>query len=464
MAVLSRRGFDAARGSTALRGIFSKLIKPTEQGKKELEKYGLTFEAIRKQVEDEGLLSALETISRTFEGDSEGLGKVFEDVEGLAGILAIFSGDIADVRDILDSTANSAGDLDAALKPVQDTLSFRWDQALAGGMQVLVDLGERNKDFFNKLFDIGEELLDLYFSLSDGQKAFVARVLASGPALLGLGVGIKGVSIALGPFAALLKLATGRQVAANAAAAAGATANKTLAASLLGPVGVVAALVAGAAAFARFWESSQDKRVSKLGQFAETLPGDDSRRARIQQIASETASLQEGIVAAQRTLDIDERDRLIRQRQALLKEGERLRSAGSIGDQAQRITTLEDELGNLPGEQRGRRGTLSRLRDQLAETAGIGADDVDAEIARVLSESGHMGPIDRSAEGRATASTFAAGITDGEAEIEAAVEAAMRGVAEYLPQSDAMRGPLSRLTESGRAILGHARRRRPGGA
>ena len=198
MAVLSRRNFDAARSSTALRGIFAKLIKPTEQGKKELEKYGLTFGALREQIESQGLLSALETLNRTFAGDTEGLGKVFEDVEGLAGFLAIFSGDIADVRDILDSTADSAGDLDAALKPIKDTISFRWDQALAGGMQVLIDLGERSKDFINDLFDIGEKAIDTYLSLNDAQKSLIARVLTFGPALLAVGAGLKGISIAIG--------------------------------------------------------------------------------------------------------------------------------------------------------------------------------------------------------------------------------------------------------------------------
>ena len=199
MAVLSRRGFDAARGSTALRGIFSKLIKPTEQGKKELEKYGLSFAALRKQVEDEGLLSALETIRRTFAGDTEGLGKVFEDVEGLSGFLAIFSGDIADVRDILDSTADSAGDLDAALKPIEDTISFRWDQALAGGIagadrprRALEGLHQRPIRLWARRPSM------CIFSLSDAQRSVIARVLTWGPALLAVGAGLKGVSIAIG--------------------------------------------------------------------------------------------------------------------------------------------------------------------------------------------------------------------------------------------------------------------------
>ena len=198
MAVLSRRNFDAARGATALRGIFSKLIKPTEAGKKELAKYGLTIAGLREELESKGLLSVLEKLNTVFTGDSEGLGKVFEDIEGLAGFLAIFSGDIADVRDILDSTRDSAGDLDKALAPIKNTISFRWDQALAGGLQVLTDLGERSKDFINDLFDLGEKAIDTYLSLSDAQKELIAQVLTWGPALLGFAAGLKGVSIVLG--------------------------------------------------------------------------------------------------------------------------------------------------------------------------------------------------------------------------------------------------------------------------
>ncbi len=52
---------------------------------------GLSSEKLRKVVAEQGLLPALQMLDDKFAGNSERLGKVFEDTEGLVGVLALLA-------------------------------------------------------------------------------------------------------------------------------------------------------------------------------------------------------------------------------------------------------------------------------------------------------------------------------------------------------------------------------------
>jgi len=56
MAAMSRTGTNASQASTQLTAIFSQLVKETPKGRKALEGVGLSYEGIRKQIREEGLL------------------------------------------------------------------------------------------------------------------------------------------------------------------------------------------------------------------------------------------------------------------------------------------------------------------------------------------------------------------------------------------------------------------------
>ena len=204
MAALSRQGFNASKGATGLRGILSKLIKPSEQGKKELEAVGLSMEGIRQAIEDEGLLAALGTVRTAFRGNNEALGRVFEDVEALNSVLALTNQTFFDNVDIVDRVVGANKDLDKAIKPVLNTLQFRWDQVMTRGMNVVIGLGEALAPAEHKFLDMVTAVLDWYDSLGDGPTEFIATILSLGPTLVGAFFGLRAFTSLLGTVVPLL--------------------------------------------------------------------------------------------------------------------------------------------------------------------------------------------------------------------------------------------------------------------
>ena len=198
MAAMSRQGINASRGATALRSIFSKLLRPTTEGEKALAEVGLTIDDLRKTVREEGLIQGLRTLATAFEGNSDAIGKVFSSEEALLGVFSLTGAAAAENAAIIGRVSSAAGDLDKALQPVLNTLSFRWAQTTVQFGNNIEDIGMRLAPFAHQLMDLAQSALNWYQALGDGPKDFVAGVLALGPPLIAAAAGAKGLSLALG--------------------------------------------------------------------------------------------------------------------------------------------------------------------------------------------------------------------------------------------------------------------------
>ena len=239
MSAMSKQGIKADKSATALRGIFNKLIKPTEAGKKALDEVGLSFDDIKKAVGEQGLLPGLRTIVTAFGDNEEALGKVFEDSEALLGVLALTGPAYQDNVDTIHAVTSAYGDLDAAVKPVTETLQFKFDKVLANVGQSLIQLGDKLKAPAGALLDFANEMFDRFQALSDGPLGdFIAWGLMAGPVLLGLAAGAKILSLGLGWIAPLLT-----KVAAGGSLLGGAL---RFALRFAGPLGLAASVVLAA--------------------------------------------------------------------------------------------------------------------------------------------------------------------------------------------------------------------------
>ena len=205
MAAMSRQGIAAERSATALRGIFVKLLKPTEGGKKALAEVGLSIDDIRKAVKEQGLLAALRTLRTAFGDNTDAIGKVFEDSEALLGVFALTGPKAQENADIIDKVTGALGTLDEALKPVLKTLEFQWKRAFAAAKVAMISLGETLSPVVKDAINQFKELTDQFNALNPATKKMVGQALLLGPALIAAGVAAKGLSIALGGFALFLK-------------------------------------------------------------------------------------------------------------------------------------------------------------------------------------------------------------------------------------------------------------------
>ncbi len=186
LAVLSRQ-MDIDEAATGLAGIMSKLIKPAEMARDELERVGLSIEHLRR-VADEDLIGAL----RMVEQSGADIGKVFEDIRAIRAVLALVGADAAEVDSVFRALDESGGMVDAAFSKLADTADMKISQAMARMESQLVSVGEdllpMVADGFAEIAEMVERAVGVWNNLDAvTQKmiiAFAALVAAAGPALI----------------------------------------------------------------------------------------------------------------------------------------------------------------------------------------------------------------------------------------------------------------------------------------
>ncbi|HBQ61275.1 MAG TPA: phage tail tape measure protein, partial [Balneolaceae bacterium] len=139
-AALTSSGLNTAESMTALRGILQKIIKPTEQAKKEAEDLGIEFN--QSALEAQGLQGFLENVAEAAGGNSESIGKLFEDVEAFNGVLSLTGSASSAFNKNLGDMEEAAGTTDEALSKVEQNLSKIWETTKNRVNGVLIKLGK----------------------------------------------------------------------------------------------------------------------------------------------------------------------------------------------------------------------------------------------------------------------------------------------------------------------------------
>ena len=209
MAFLTRLSGDASQAATQLRGILAKMIKPTEAGQKALKNVGLSMDGIRKSLIEKGLLQTLRDMRKEFGDDSEALGKVFEDVNALAGVLALTGANAQAATGIFARLAEETGQsLAAAFDAAAQSAGFKFRQAMATLNSTMIILGDAILPQIIPLVQIFAvrlgEAADKFAALSPATKRMIV-VLAGltatiGPLLVALGFLVGAVGVLASPF------------------------------------------------------------------------------------------------------------------------------------------------------------------------------------------------------------------------------------------------------------------------
>jgi TP901 family phage tail tape measure protein len=135
-------GFDAAESATNLSGIMSAFLKPSKQAAEVLAQFGLSGEQLREMAaRPGGLLDVLTLLRDTVGQDDEALAKIFPNVRGFRGMLALVGENAEQVSGIFGRLANATGDADRAFQASSQTAKFQFDQAMSGVQSNLIALG-----------------------------------------------------------------------------------------------------------------------------------------------------------------------------------------------------------------------------------------------------------------------------------------------------------------------------------
>lgn len=142
IATFTRLGVPASEAVTSLSGVMTALLKPTEEGKDALAAIGLTYEQLRAQVADGGLMSALQTLNTRFGDNKTALADVFGRVEALRNMMGTAGQQAETYAEVLDRVTKSAGTLDGAFDAMMGTQVQTWGQFWAQVQVLAIQFGD----------------------------------------------------------------------------------------------------------------------------------------------------------------------------------------------------------------------------------------------------------------------------------------------------------------------------------
>jgi TP901 family phage tail tape measure protein len=190
-ASMSRTGTNASEAATQLRGIMTSLLKPSVQAEEALGEMGLSSAGLREQIQDQGLLSVLETLTEAFADNETGAEAVFGNVRALSGVMDLMGSNVEGTREIFANMADTTGILDSAFDSVSDTGAFKFSQTMAELKAVLLEVGQIVGPFALQLVESFKGVLQTFRELSPEQQEQIVKFLGIaavvGPLILILG-------------------------------------------------------------------------------------------------------------------------------------------------------------------------------------------------------------------------------------------------------------------------------------
>lgn len=204
MASLTKNGLKTDEAVTALKGVFSSVIKPTEEASKTAKQLGIDFSV--SALKSKGFAKFLEEIKVKTGGNTETMGKLFGNVRALSGALVLTGKGFGDFNTSLDAMKNSAGLTDKAFETMNNSLISKFGkmknrlknmsteimQGTGGQLGVLVDnvtgkLKQWQED--GTIDNIANKVADGFMKMYDVLSKVFSFIAEHKDAIANLGIG-----------------------------------------------------------------------------------------------------------------------------------------------------------------------------------------------------------------------------------------------------------------------------------
>lgn len=193
-AALTLSGMPASRAATALASALNKVIKPSDALSEAVA--GLGYESALTMVQQLGMKDALLALSDSVDGNVSAMAKMFDDVEGLRGVLALTTNNGELFATALDDIANKSHRAGAAANAYAEqskSVSVKIDQFknMITALRIeigryylpilgaVLDKGIGVAQFFNDLPAPIHKLVAVFMALSTVMSAIVGLMIAS---------------------------------------------------------------------------------------------------------------------------------------------------------------------------------------------------------------------------------------------------------------------------------------------
>ena len=187
IATFTRLGVSAGESVTGLKSLLSSLVKPSKDAEKAAAELGISFDDIRKSVQERGLAATLNQLIEAYDGNVTALSRLFPNVEGLVNALGTAGAQGEDYVKIVDSIRNSNGLVNESFETVSETADFKLRKSLIQLQNVGIQLGSVLVPVVTDLLDAVAPLIGAFDNLDDSTKrnivAAAALAASAGPLL-----------------------------------------------------------------------------------------------------------------------------------------------------------------------------------------------------------------------------------------------------------------------------------------
>ena len=132
LASMSRTGTNAATASMQLKNILMSINKPSSEAQKQLSAMGLSSEALKKKIKDDGLLSVLTLLKDKFGENEDAQAKVFGNARALMGVMDLLGAGFEDTTMIFNEMTKATGSTDKGFAELQKSSEFQLRKTMNG--------------------------------------------------------------------------------------------------------------------------------------------------------------------------------------------------------------------------------------------------------------------------------------------------------------------------------------------
>ena len=130
IALLTRNGLSASEAVTQTNAVLRGLVAPSQEAQQALDDAGLSFEDIRRIVQEQGLVAGIQALNEAAGGSQEQFVKLVGGSEAASAAFTILNADAGTIEGTFGAVAASAGLMEGAFGQLQESDAFRLDRAL----------------------------------------------------------------------------------------------------------------------------------------------------------------------------------------------------------------------------------------------------------------------------------------------------------------------------------------------
>lgn len=214
IATFTRLGVNAEEAVTALRGVMTTVIKPSEEAKKALTGMGSSVEALRESIQKKGLTAALIDLVQSTNGNADAMAAIVPNVRALAGILGTAGSQAEAMTEIVRRLTMVSDDLGDAFTRTGETLDQKFNVQLAKMQVIAIQAFDTFRATFQRAAVAIDPLIDAIGSVVTAMAKWpestklvalgiAAIVAVAAPLLVALGSMIRLVGFSVEGFAML---------------------------------------------------------------------------------------------------------------------------------------------------------------------------------------------------------------------------------------------------------------------